>query len=364
MSENEPISPDHEIPEAPTPNPQPAMMQAAETPPLNTAPSQSAKPEGEAPMIDVHPPHEGIHSWKTYLLHMSTIVLGLLIAIGLEQSVEAVHRSNERSDLRESLKRETEKAIADAPQTEQTENDPLRWISARSDLVQTALTTHQPLPAQLPRKPHVSSSNLPIDPAWNAAKSSGLLHLLTQEEVEVYSEADIYFTGLEDNQKPGRDASYKRGEFEFRHRDPQKPGMIDLSHAAPEELNTYILLLEEEYSAWDQVRIGCEYLRGIETAINSGERDLGSIQKGLAPVLLGGASRLKAKRYEVTASYSPYTSTAVPPKTRALSPSLNPAKYPRSTSHHCAYPLATRHTGQSDPAISLIGPNASTATSR
>ena len=33
-------------------------------------------------------------------------------------------------------------------------------------------------------------------------------------------------------------------------------------------------------SAIDQVRTGCEYLRGIETAIGSGERDLGNIQKG------------------------------------------------------------------------------------
>jgi len=231
-------------------------------------------------MIDVHPPHQAIHTWKEYLLHMSTIVLGLLIAIGLEQSVEAMHRANERNELRESLKHETEKAIADARQTEQTENDPLRWLSARSELVETALATHQPISALLPRKPHVTSSNLPVDPVWSAAKSSGLLQLLTQEEVEVYSQADILFTSLENGQKPGRDASYKRAQFEVRHQaDPQHPGMIDLSHATPEELNTYIALLQEEYTAWDQVRVGCQYLRGIETAINAGERDLGGIQK-------------------------------------------------------------------------------------
>jgi len=279
MPENKPISPGHESSEIPVPEPPSPETDVAEN-------SASANPtEEEVPMLDVHPPHEPIHSWKAYLLHMSTIVLGLLIAIGLEQSVEAIHRSNERSELRESLKRETEKAIADAAQTEQTENDPLRWIAAREDLVDKALTTHQPLPAQLPRKPHVTSANLPIDPAWNAAKSSGLLHLLTQDEVEVYSEADVFFTSLEEGQKPGRNASYKRAEFELRHRvDPQHMGFIDLSHATPEELNTYIVLLQEEYSAWDQVRVdqvrvGCEYLRGIETAINSGERDLGRIQK-------------------------------------------------------------------------------------
>jgi hypothetical protein len=281
MPKSDPTQPPPEPPESLAPaSPPPEMQAASVPPPPPDAPlsETTAPPEEDTPMLDVHPPHHPIHSWKEYLLHMSTIVLGLLIAIGLEQSVEKIHRASERNELRESLKHETEKAIADAAQTEQTENDPLRWISARSDLVQNALTTHRPLPALLPRKPHVTSSNLPIDPVWSAAKSSGLLQLLTQQEIEVYSLADVLFTNLQDGQKPGRDASYKRAEFELRHKDPQHPEMIDLSHATPEELNTYISLLQEEYGAWDQVRVGCEYLRGIETAINSGERDLGRIQ--------------------------------------------------------------------------------------
>lgn len=282
MPENDATLAAHEALESAAPATRTPAMQAASAPPPHTDVSLAetiAAPEENTPMLDVHPPHQPIHTWKEYLLHMSTIVLGLLIAIGLEQSVEAIHRANERNELRESLKRETEKAISDAEQTEQTENDPLRWLSARTDLVETALATHKPLSAPLPRKPHVTSSNLPVDPVWLAAKSSGLLQLLTQEEVEVYSQADILFTNLEAGQKPGRDASYKRAQFEARHKgDPQHPDMVDLSHATPEELNTYVNLLQEEYTGWDQVRVGCEYLRGIETAIQAGERDLGRIQ--------------------------------------------------------------------------------------
>src|SRR5277367_4646181 len=79
----------------------------------------------DVPMLDVHPPHETIHTWREYLLHMSTIVLGLLIAIGLEQSVEAVHRARERKELRESLQRETGKAIRDAEGSEEAQGPPL-----------------------------------------------------------------------------------------------------------------------------------------------------------------------------------------------------------------------------------------------
>jgi hypothetical protein len=43
-------------------------------------------------MLDVHPPHEAIHTWKGFFIHIATIVIGLLIAIGLEQTVEVLQR--------------------------------------------------------------------------------------------------------------------------------------------------------------------------------------------------------------------------------------------------------------------------------
>jgi hypothetical protein len=278
MFDDGPISPERGVIEISAAEPDPlvpgATLQAAQP---NS--DQPHIPGGDTPMLDVHPPHEPIHSWKAYLLHMSTIVLGLLIAIGLEQSVEAIHRSHERQELRESLQRESEKARNDSEKAELAESDGLLWLNARIQLVQAAVAAHKPLPAQLPRKPHITA-DAPIDPAWNAAKSSGLLSLLTQEEVEVYSEADLIFAMFQTVQQAGIDASYKRAHFEIKHAiDPQHPGLIDLSRATPEELNSYIDLLQGEYGAWDQFRVGCQYLRGLETAILAGERDLGRINQ-------------------------------------------------------------------------------------
>ena len=42
-------------------------------------------------MLDVHPPHEATHTWKDFLIHIATIVVGLIIAVGLEQTVESIH---------------------------------------------------------------------------------------------------------------------------------------------------------------------------------------------------------------------------------------------------------------------------------
>ena len=34
-------------------------------------------------MLDIHPPHKAAHTWRDFLIHIATIGLGLLIAVGL-----------------------------------------------------------------------------------------------------------------------------------------------------------------------------------------------------------------------------------------------------------------------------------------
>jgi hypothetical protein len=59
-------------------------------------------------MLDVHPPHSPTHTWKDFFIHVGTICVGLLIAIGLEQTVESVHQHYELRETREALAREFE----------------------------------------------------------------------------------------------------------------------------------------------------------------------------------------------------------------------------------------------------------------
>ena len=42
-------------------------------------------------MLDVHAPHESIHGWRDFFIHLATITIGLLIALGLEATVEWMH---------------------------------------------------------------------------------------------------------------------------------------------------------------------------------------------------------------------------------------------------------------------------------
>jgi hypothetical protein len=58
-------------------------------------------------MLDVHPPHSPTHTWKDFFIHVGTIVIGLLIAVGLEQTVEVIHHRHSAADARASIQEET-----------------------------------------------------------------------------------------------------------------------------------------------------------------------------------------------------------------------------------------------------------------
>jgi hypothetical protein len=57
-------------------------------------------------MLDVHAPHESIHTWKSFFIHIAAIAVGLLIAVTLEQSVEYLHHRHQLHKSREALRSE------------------------------------------------------------------------------------------------------------------------------------------------------------------------------------------------------------------------------------------------------------------
>src|ERR1700734_2390481 len=58
---------------------------------VTTASTPAEKPattEVPEPKLDVHAPHQSVHSWRDFFVHIATIAVGLLIAVGLEQTIE------------------------------------------------------------------------------------------------------------------------------------------------------------------------------------------------------------------------------------------------------------------------------------
>src|SRR6202044_3403878 len=67
-------------------------------------------PQG-LPMLDVHPPHHAASTWRDFLIHIATITVGLLIAVGLEQTVESLHHRHQRLELEDQLHSEARRNL-------------------------------------------------------------------------------------------------------------------------------------------------------------------------------------------------------------------------------------------------------------
>lgn len=133
-------------------------------------------------MLDVHPPHEAAHGWRDFFVHIATIVVGLLIAIGLEQTVEHIHQRYELRETREALERDLEANRADAARNAKN----WRWEMAelQNDLLVLEYVRRHPgvpqdkLPGDLrwdefPKTWHTA--------AWTNAQANGLVRLLPLE---------------------------------------------------------------------------------------------------------------------------------------------------------------------------------------
>lgn len=89
-----------------SPDSLPSPLPAAE--PTAPSPSNPAAREHTTTMIDVHPPHHTVHTWRDFIVHIATIVVGLLIAVVLEQTVEHIHARHELANAREEIAQELE----------------------------------------------------------------------------------------------------------------------------------------------------------------------------------------------------------------------------------------------------------------
>jgi hypothetical protein len=227
-------------------------------------------------MLDVHLPHEPTHTWRDFFIHIATIVIGLLIAVALEQTVELIQHTHQRAELHEALRDDTAKTIEDTERVEHFHTVMDKRLSDRIDQVDDALDTHHPIADPLPLE-HLDF-DVPDDPAWKAARSSGLLELLSQQDIKAYTEVDDIMGYTEARHVEMNNKAVPLREFTdrfVRRRNPRP----DLSRATPEDLMQYRALLVSYRDGIDIYSRWCHGIQGAEIAILHGERDLNRIQK-------------------------------------------------------------------------------------
>jgi hypothetical protein len=137
-------------------------------------------------MLDVHPAHHAASTWRDFFIHIATIVIGLLIAIGLEQTVEFFHHRHQRHQLQEDLHNEAEQnlQVIDRDLKMQTLES---WFEQAMKTVPSAQNqVHMTLPPPPCLPGSVGTSQFryfaPSQAVWTAAKESGLVVLLPVEQ--------------------------------------------------------------------------------------------------------------------------------------------------------------------------------------
>jgi hypothetical protein len=229
-------------------------------------------------MLDVHPPHEAAHTWKDFFIHIATICVGLLIAIGLEQTVEAIHQHRERHELMEQLNAENQQILKYAEHAAEREELTINWYAARLDAMQAVLTQQQPY--RPPVRPVLAGANSPGDPVWRAAKASGRTSILSEQSVIANSEIEEL---LIEREAAGASAEQiATGPLTLAcARLPLQPGTLqsDYAHADKHELQDCLVTLMTFYQARRTLYARSAYVIGAEKAILAGETDIDSISR-------------------------------------------------------------------------------------
>jgi hypothetical protein len=155
------------------------------------AAASAAHQESPAPMLDVHAPHDAVRTWKDFFIHIAAIAVGLLIAIGLEQTVEYFHHRHQVAEMRRSLaeERRMNEVIFTSACNEFRRYAPILLGSLQT---LTYVRTHPGAPpSQWPGRFSFYISIVHFqDSAWKIALQSAALAYMPRVEVQTYS--DVY----------------------------------------------------------------------------------------------------------------------------------------------------------------------------
>jgi hypothetical protein len=146
-------------------------------------------------MLDIHPAHHAATTWREFFIHIATIVLGLIIAVGLEQTIVYFDHQHQRREL-----------IQDV-QTEATHNLPIleadvdsglvveRWDRAALNALRQAKPQNGTVTVVLPPRPDYSVRRSASRAAWTVAHTNGKAALVPEEIAEVFDRND-YAAGM------------------------------------------------------------------------------------------------------------------------------------------------------------------------
>lgn len=138
-------------------------------------------------MIDVHPPHKAIGNAGEFFLHLFTITIGLLIAVGIEAAVEHHQHRELAREARQTMTEEIRKnagtineAIGDITSEQQRMEENLAAVR------KVQLNPNDPSANNLHLNASYNSTGLE-DTGWRTAQATGALAFMPYAESKKFS---------------------------------------------------------------------------------------------------------------------------------------------------------------------------------
>lgn len=134
--------------------------------------------------MEVHPPHESVHSWRDALIHIGLMTVGLFIALMLEGLVEYVHHKHLVREARENIRRELEN-------NQRAAHNNVQSLKTNAAKVEAGLKTLRYMRTHPEAQNQSIEFNLSMqdlsDAAYRTARDTGAFGYMSYDEVQRYA---------------------------------------------------------------------------------------------------------------------------------------------------------------------------------
>lgn len=252
-------------------------------------------------MLDVHSPHGSTHTWRDFFIHIATICVGLLIAIGLEQTVEFFHHRHQlhqlEADLHDEGVRNLHITLDNIKVCEERQQaDALQY----AEFLQAARDHRTPAVIHMP----YVNYNRPAYAVWTVAQENGTAGLLPREDAQRYTRLYGVVQYAVDQVKPINAAIDRRLETMLPAMDSAQVKSTlpfgqsvdaDLSRLSPDDLRAARDAVAEDMATTRQSIKWSVYLYGIEWSVLHGSRsDEQNVRAVFDAMQIYGQGRLPA----------------------------------------------------------------------
>jgi hypothetical protein len=205
---------------------------------------------------------------REFFTHLFIVILGILIAIGLEQAVEALHHWHERAALIEDFHRECSDNIHVFDYDLDVLRQGIAWQRASLAVLRNAQPHGGYISVTMPQPPAQNNLQAPSRSVWSVAKTNGKVELLPENLAEIFDRVDIEGAHWSDVVQPASTAFQRVKSFGDRTGCPLDTGAtIHLTVAQRDDAATVIDNLLVQY---EQERLWIAWWKGASISVIRG----------------------------------------------------------------------------------------------